>query len=307
MDLVSGGRRSSKVFRRNLRDDTASALASDSRRSVWRHPMLAQGIWIGLAVLVFAPTFHWLWHRWTMDVWHNVHGLFIPFALAYFGYKILRSDQVADADQSAWGFLFLIPGLGMVVLDSAIGSGLLSAVGLVVCLPGLSLLLLGTRRTRALTFVWILSLFMLPIPAAFIDSFLWVLRRVTAVGTEHIIRWCGVLVAREDTLLLIPRGVVSINEGCSGFSVLYAALALALILAALNSSPRARVITFILAVPVAIACNVIRCSVLVLLVQHWGPGILDTVVHPLSGMLTFTAAAALLTYIGTFDMRRRAT
>jgi exosortase len=251
------------------------------------HPLTAHTIWLTLAVLVFAPTIYWLWQRWTMDVWHNVHGLLIPFALAYFGNRALQSDQVADAEHSAWGFAFLIPGLAVIALDSAIGTQLLSALGMLICLPGISLLLLGVRRTKKLTFVWVLSLFMLPIPAAFVETFLWWLRRITAAGTERVIGVMGVPVAREDTILFMPKHAISITEGCSGFSVLYAAVAFALILAGMSSSWRTRGVTLALAVPIAIACNVLRCSVLGLLVERWGGGIMDTAVHPLSGMLTF--------------------
>src|SRR5664280_603156 len=87
----------------------------------------AHAVWILLAILVFAPTIHWLWQRWTMSVWQNIHGMFIPYVVAYFILEELRSDQIVHAEQSAWGFLFLIPGLGMIVLDSAIRTQLLSA------------------------------------------------------------------------------------------------------------------------------------------------------------------------------------
>ena len=273
----------------------------------FRRSWATHTVWILLAILVFAPTIYWLWQRWTMDVWHNVHGMFIPFVVAYFIYKVLRSDPIVDAEQSAWGFLFLIAGLGMIVLDSAIRTQLLSAFGMVVCLPGLSLLLLGSRRTRALGFVWVLSFFMLPIPAAFVEGFLLLLRRITAAGAEQVIALCGVPVAREDTMLFLPAANLSINDGCSGFSVLYASVTLALILAYFNSSWPRRVVTLAVAFPIAMACNALRCALLGLLVQHWGGGIMDTVLHPMSGMLTFTAAAALVTYVGTAGMRGAAT
>src|SRR5215472_2558112 len=31
---------------------------------------------VGLIVL-YAPTFRWLFTRWTLSVWHNAHGLFV--------------------------------------------------------------------------------------------------------------------------------------------------------------------------------------------------------------------------------------
>jgi len=280
--------------------------SAGSRRAGLPHDRAAHTTWITLAILVFAPTIYWLWQRWTMDVWHDVHGLFIPFIVAYFIYRALRSDKTTEAEQSAWGFLFLISGLAMIVLDSAIGTQLLAALGMVVCLPGLSLLLLGGRRTRALAFVWVLSLFMLPIPAAFVESLILLLRRATAAGTEYFYALLAIPVMRVDTLLFLPKASMSINDGCSGFSVLYASVAFALVLAYLNSSWRIRVITLAMAIPVAMLCNVLRCSLLGLAMERWGTGIMDTAMHPISGMLNFAVAAALLTYVGTLKLRSSA-
>ena len=259
--------------------------------------------WVGLAILVFAPTIYWLWQRWTMSVWHNVHGLFIPFVCAYFIYEVLRSDPIVEAEQSAWGFLFLIPGLAMIVLDSAIHTQLLAAFGMLVCLPGLSLLLLGSRRTRALSFVWILAFFMLPIPAAFIENFTLILRRISAAGAERVIAMLGVPVARQDTTLFLPKGPLSIVDACSGFSTLYACVTLALVLAYMNPAWPRRVLTLVAAFPVAIAGNILRCALFALVVQRWGGGTLHTPLHPASGVLTFTAAALLLIFLSGAEIR----
>ena len=177
------------------------------QRQAFLRGWAAHSVWILLVILVFAPTIYWLWGRWTMSVWHNVHGMFIPFIVAYFIREELRSDQIVDAEQSAWGFLFLIPGLAMIVLDSAIGTQLLSAFGMLVCLPGLSLLLLGSRRTKALTFAWVLAFFMLPIPAAFVERVILLLRKISAAGAEPVIALFGVPVAREGTTSFCPNTI----------------------------------------------------------------------------------------------------
>lgn len=263
----------------------------------------AQKVWILLAILVFAPTIYWLWQRWTMSVWHNIHGMFIPFVVAYFIREELRSDQIVDAEQSAWGFLFLISGLGMIVLDSAIRTQLLSAFGMLVCLPGLSLLLLGGRRTRALAFVWVLAFLMLPIPTAFIERFDQLMRRITAAGAQPVIALFGVPVGRADTTLFIPQGSLSISDACSGFSPLYASVTLALVLAYMNSSWLRRVIVLGAAFPITMACNVLRVALLALMVQHWGFGIMGTVLHPASGLLSAIAGLALLAFLGKVERR----
>src|SRR5208283_4735204 len=271
----------------------------------FRREWAAHTVWILLAILVFAPTIYWLWQRWTMSVWNNVHGLFIPFIVAYFIREVLRSDQIVDAEQSAWGFLFLIPGLGMIVLDSDIRTQLLSAFGMVVCLPGLSLLLLGSRRTKALTFAWVLAFLMLPIPAAFIERFILLLRRISAAGAEPVIA-LFVPVAREDTTLFLPQHNLFVTDACSGFSALYASVTLALVFASISPSWPRRVVTLGAAFPIAMACNILRCALLALIVQRWGSGILDTVLHPASAVLTFTTAAALLAFLSRAEMRRPA-
>jgi hypothetical protein len=52
-------------------------------------------------VLLFAPTAKWLFDRWTMGIWYNGHGLFIPPLVAYFSWITLRKLTSVPADVSA--------------------------------------------------------------------------------------------------------------------------------------------------------------------------------------------------------------
>jgi hypothetical protein len=54
----------------------------------------------------------------------------------------------------------------------------------------------------------------------------------------------------------------------------------------------------------ALVCNFARVSVLVLLVQHYGPSVLDTQIHPLSGMLLFVLVIGALLVIAGRDALR---
>ncbi len=291
---------------------TAARLANEAglagrQRQGFPRGWAAHTVWITLAILVFAPTIHWLWQRWTMSIWHNMHGMFIPIIVAYFIREVLHSDQIVDAEQSAWGFLFLIPGLGMIVLDSAIRTQLLSAFGMVVCLPGLSLLLLGSRRTKALAFVWVLAFFMLPVPAAFIERFHLLLRRISAVGAEPVIALLGVPVGRVDTTLFMPKGGFTVADSCSGFSPLYATVTLALVLAYMSRSWRRGLVMLAVAFPITMACNILRLALLALMMQRWGIGIVDSVLHTGLGMLTAATGMFLVAYLSRVGMRGAAT
>jgi exosortase len=264
----------------------------------------AGGPWLhwaigGLCVLVFAPTVVWLWERWTMSIWHNAHGLLVPFAVAYLIRDELLNDPSETLESSRLGFLFLILGLLCLTADSVVGTQLLAAFGMLSCLPGLSLLFLGVRRTKALVFPLLLAFFMLPIPAAAVEPVHLLLRNISAVGAEHIVSVIGIPVIRENTLLILSEGNVQIAEACSGFSTLYGAVTISLVLAYWSRSPRKRWGVVLAAVPLAIFFNVLRCAGLALLVHSQGLSVLETPIHVLSGIVSFGLAALALIWIGT--------
>jgi exosortase/archaeosortase family protein len=60
-----------------------------------------------------------------------------------------------------------------------------------------------------------------------------------------------------------------------------------------------RILVLALAAPIAIASNVLRMFILLHIVVWRGPEVLDTFIHPLSGMLTFAIALPILLRIGS--------
>ncbi len=235
-------------------------------------------IWLGLLVLAFAPTIAWLFDRWTLNIYYNGHGIFVPLIVAYLVRENLKRDPVTEPDSSPWGFLFLGAGLAMLAADTAIRTDLLAAAGMVVCLPGISLLLLGAERTKAIAFPLVIIAFMLPIPAGFLQTlYLW-LRETTAIGTELVIGWLniGVPILRQGTLLITPHSGVQVADSCSGFSTLYAALTTALILAHLGRSNSRRALLIVSAVVLALAANIVRVVILTLIIHYYGVDPLET-------------------------------
>jgi exosortase len=248
-----------------------------------------------LCLAVFAPTLHWMYLEWTRSVWSNEHGIFIPFAMAWLAHNALRGDH-GPAEGSAWGLVPLGAGLGLAVLDANAQSRYLAALGLVVALPGLSLLLLGPRRTRALRVPLLLGLLLIPIPYTVGTPL--ALRTLTATGVLPLLQLLGFTVLREGTQLIMPRQNFLVADACSGVATLYASLACALVLAALARSPWRR-LTLILAAPaLAIGANIVRVTLLVLLAQAFGTDLLDTALHEASGVATFGVVLAILLWMG---------
>jgi exosortase len=184
------------------------------------------------------------------------------------------------------------------MIDAGIHSQLLSAVGLILAIPGLSFLLLGTERTRLILFPLIMLLLTLPIPLAFTESLHMVLRIIATEASAILLPILGVPVFAQGTTLDIPNGTLQVADACSGFSTLYASITVGCMVAYFCPDWRRKVIVLLIAAPLAIAVNIVRVIMLTLLVQWFGLDVLKTSAHEISGLLTFTVALPFIFWIG---------
>jgi exosortase len=271
----------------------------------WRRPLLVI-VAIELIVL-FVPTVRFLIDRWTVSVWHNAHGMFVPPLVAWFAWQELKTRTALPTEGSAWGFLLLVPALTLHALDAGIHTELLSAVALLIALPGLSLLFLGLERTKAIAFPLCFMVFALPIPLGITETLHLALRHMTVAATSALLPYLGVSVFTEGTTLHLTNGALQVADACSGFSTLYAAFAVATLAAYTAASPARRVLVLLAAAPIAIASNILRVILLVVMVQGWGADSLHTILHPLSGLMTFALALPLIFWLGGPVAPRKAT
>ena len=276
--------------------DVDRAEPSAGQYTVFRRALLAL---VGLELVVlYAPTVSWLIDRWTLSVWHNAHGVLIPPAVAWFVWQELKPLRGLPRESSAWGLAFLIPALFMHVLDTGMHTQILSAASIVVALPGLSLLFLGVRRTKAIAFPLAFSVFMLPIPLAVTEPIHLALRHIATNAAAFVVPLLGMTVYAEGTSLHLKEGILFVGDGCSGFSTLYASCAVAALTAYSCNYTRGRILALAAAVPVAILSNIIRVILLVVAVRQLGVASLETWIHPASGMLTFALALPVILWLG---------
>jgi exosortase len=262
---------------------------------------------VALMSVLYLPTVLWLIDRWTISVWHNAHGFLVPPAVGYMVYQELHARRLTVNRGTAWGLLLIVPALIMHALDAGLQTQLLSAASLVVLLPGLALLLLGVAKTKAIAFPLAFLLFMLPIPLSFTERMHFALREIATAGTEWFMPLVGIPVLTEGTTLYFPHATLFVSDACSGFSTLYAALAVACLTAYTSPSNVNRLLILIAAAPLAIVANVLRVILLSLVVAWQGTAVLDTFVHPLSGVMTFMLSLPVIFWLGQPGRRRTVT
>lgn len=275
---------------RRLRTAPATAVEDSAAPRLHISPsLLVAGF---LFVGVFAPTLRWLYAGWTHSVWSNNHSIFIPFLVAYLAYITLRDDRDREERSSAWGFVWLATGLLLAASDAAVRTYYLSVVGLLITLPGLSLLLLGSRRTRMLTVPLVVSWLMVPIPNT-VGSHLY-LRWATSAALEPILYMMGIPAFREMTVITMRSHTFVVSDACSGFATMYASIAVSIILACYTRSTWRRVLLILLAPALALGANIVRVLMLILLTEEFGSWIIDSPVHPGSGVVAFFGVTVAL-------------
>lgn len=248
--------------------------------------------------ILYAPTFLWLWDRWTMSVWQNGHGILVTALVIYLVWGELQKLKSLPLSSNPWGFAILIPALLIHMLDTGIHSQLLSGVALFLSLPGLALLFLGTERTKAILFPLATLLLTLPIPLVFTESIHMALRHIATKSVAWLLELFGVPVFSKGTLLEVEGGSLMVADACSGFATLYAAMTIAILTAYFCNSTSRRILVLLIAAPLAIAVNIMRVLLLTLLVNWFGLDILATSAHEISGLLTFMIALPIIFYLG---------
>jgi exosortase len=222
-------------------------------------------------------------------------------------WQTLKDEKFeGDRDGSALGFLFLVPGLLLHVLDNLLWSQILSSISIVPTLVGLSFLLLGRSAARSILVPLLLLLLMIPIPMAFSQPIILLLRKSTAFGAEHVMMLLGYPIHRWETALELAAGTLIVDNACSGVTTLYATVTYTIIiLHTWPPGPLRSIVCVALALPMTLLANVLRIVFLCLITVHYGVEILNTFIHPLSGYPAYFVAIGLQTVV-LWVFRRRA-
>ncbi|MDY7042039.1 MAG: exosortase/archaeosortase family protein, partial [Chloroflexota bacterium] len=234
-------------------------------RSSWHVPVAALAISV-LLLLLFWPTFRWLWWGWTTNEYYS-HGPLVPLVTVYLIWRRRPTNEPAPA--SNWGLLGLGMGLGGYLLAAALRAPFLSALALIVVLGGLVAFLRGSETLRRWLFPLAYLGFAVPLP--FVDAIATHMQDLTAQAATTLVRAMGVPAASEGGRITLESCSLVVGAPCSGMRSLVALLAVAAVLAYLLRGPwPKRVILFVLAAPLAVAANIIRVVSLLLVANGWG-------------------------------------
>jgi len=263
-------------------------------------PWILVAFWVvhaGAIMALWGPPLQSMFHVWWTDPGAS-HGLLVPPLAAYLIW-IRRDVTLAEPASTDGRGLLLIAGSVLALFTGKLGAELfLQRLSFVALLGGMLWTFWGQPRLKTLRLPLLLLATMIPVPTLVYGAVSARLQLLASWIAASIAERLGVSVFVEGNIIHLATVSLGVGEACSGLRSLSSLVIAALLIAVLQlSRPVMRVVLVVCAVPIAIACNVMRIAGTAVLADHH-PDLALGFYHAFSGWLVFVAGTALTVVCG---------
>lgn len=243
------------------------------------------------ALVLYLPTWLWLGEAWTSDPYYS-HGPLVLVVSLYLCWARWKSNPANLAPDDR-GWLLLLAALAVHLWAIWWRAFYISALTIPFLLFGLLVTLYGWRSAKIFAFPLAFLLLMVPLPLA--ERFGPVLEGWTATSATAFAQFIGVAATNNGSEVFLPNSTFSVGIPCGGLSSAISIITLATLLAYIvNGSIWARGAIFLAAIPIALAANTLRISLLFAIAAQWGAQVGLDYFHSWSSPVLFLSAFALL-------------
>lgn len=234
-------------------------------------------------------------------VWSSQEQMQGPIVLGVSVWLLHRNWPAMEAaargqTPSAWGWPVFVFGLLMYALGRSQDILMFEVGSVIWLLTGLLLLQRGMSALMAQWFALFFMLFMVPLPAAVVDTVTMPMKMAVSYVAEHLLFWAGYPIGRDGVTLQIGQYMLLVADACAGLHTLLTLEALGLLYLTLvrRDSLFRNVTLAILIVPISFTANVIRVITLTLITYHWGDAAGQGFLHGFAGIVLFMSALLLI-------------
>jgi exosortase B len=255
---------------------------------------------LGLAAM-YLPSY---WNAWN-GIWQSDEMGHGPIILVVLGWLFwgLR-DKIHAAPQQPVPLLGW-PLFGLGVLAYTFGrvfniSSVEFASHLFV-VSGLLLLLRGVSALKMSWFAVLYLVFLIPLPATFVDMITGPLKHWISVIVVEVLYWVGYPIARTGVVITVGQYQLLVADACSGLNSMFSLSALGTLYMFLmrRESVAHNVIMVLSILPIAFCANIVRVITLVLVTYHMGDEAGQGFLHGFAGMVLMLAALILFFLLDT--------
>lgn len=273
-------------------NDTTLTMNPPLNVTVRRHLLLAA---LALALVwLFRDTASAMVGIWMVSATFT-HAFLVPPIVAWLVWRQRAALAQAPVRPAPWVLLPVAAACFMWLLADLAEVGAASQFAFVAVLVLLVPALYGVAYARVITFPLLFLFFAVPIGEFAVPT----LQDWTADVTVMALRASGIPVYRDGHQFIIPTGVWSVIEACSGVRYLIACVMVGTLFAYLNyRSMRRRWVFIALSVVVPILANWIRAYTIVMIGHHTGSPMIFGVDHTVYGWYLFGAVVLALFFVG---------
>lgn len=257
-------------------------------------------LWIGLFVWVFWPTFLWMAERFDARDSFYSHGWLIPVASGWLVWQRRERLRALDLQPSYWGLALLIPSLIAHCFAIWLRIHVVSGLAMVGAIAGVCWTVWGAGALAALRFPLLFLLFMVPLPGIVLIGVSFWLKLMAAALATKLVTLFGVAATQAGSTIHLAHLSVVVDDTCSGLNSLISLAALATLWTALvpSSAPWKKVTIIAASIPIALAANIVRIVLLMVIAMTFGLAAAEGFIHYWSGIVVFGIALLLLTWLG---------
>ncbi|MDH5611245.1 MAG: EpsI family protein [Gammaproteobacteria bacterium] len=270
-------------------------MIKEQTKNTWRFAGPLMLVMLMITLVLYQHTALYLISLWNqLDAGEYAHGYLVLAISIYliFNHKQELSTLTPHPEYRA---LLVVFGASMLWMVAAlVNVEMLQAVAFLILVLAIVWSVLGNQVIRLLAFPILFIAFAIPIWFPLSPT----LQNITADVVFGAIRVLSVPAFRQDNMIILPAGTLSIEEACSGLRYLLAALTLGTLYAYMNYfSLRARLVVVLVAAGSAVLANMLRVFIVVYLgytteMQH--PLVAD---HLSLGWYLFAGLVTILLFV----------
>lgn len=256
--------------------------------------MLVFAVVLAVGGWSYWPMLTSLWNEWGNSPDYS-HGFLVAPVAFYFLWA--RRDKAADLPYapSILGLAPLAIGLVLRYLATLYYVEPVEHASLLFWVAGCCWLVCGGRVLLwALPSIGFLA-FMFPLPFRLQDAFSWPLQRLATKASCWVLQTLGQPAFAMGNVIQIEEHHLEVAQACSGLRMMMGFFALCVAYAVLcDRRPWERLLVVASAIPVALACNVLRITVTGLLYAWWDAEVARKFTHDVAGWAMMPVALVFL-------------
>ena len=225
---------------------------------------------VGLVLWVYPYWFPG--HRWELT-WRNSsawgHGYLIPFIAVLIAHYRLRERVPGRIKPCIWGALPILAGFIIRIWSRVMKYGYPGEATFLLVVAGVVLLMLGWEMLKALWIPVVYLGLMIPWNTKYYEQVALPLQTLAAAAAGQFLQLIGMNVGRRGNVLELPSGEIAVAEACSGLHLLFAFVALGVMMAYVYRRPLwERIVIMASSVPIAVFCNIVRVTLMSITSDH---------------------------------------